>query len=506
VRRIWAACALLALASGVTTPAYATDHTNYYLPWDGGVQRHVLQGNGAPGCTPGPAHCGIDMHAWDFSPDNWRVRAARTGTIRDFRDNEGPGQCNPAYADHANYVRVLHTGGVETLYAHLEQNSVSSLGIIEGQAVVRHSIMGEPGDSGYICGTLHLHYQVQDDCPLNLSGFCQSVPSTFSDAGIPTEGQDPTSGNTYQSEPTPGWPPQGWANFNNLGKPTTTGLTSGVDPSSWEEGRVDVFARSSTNAIVWKTRTSTGWEGSWKTSPGTPAGLTLRGGPTAVSWGSGRIDLFARGSDDQLWHRVWIEPGPWAAWESLQAPEGGLTADPDVSSWAANRLDVFVRAADNKLWHRAWTGSPPWSDWEHLDGSLTSAPSAVSWGTNRIDVFARGASNHLYHRVYIYGSGWFGWENLCSNPYPNCSLTSAPDAASWVTDRIDVFVRGASNHLYHRVWAGGPSWVNFANLCAAPYPTCTVTEDPGVVSWGFGRIDAFVRGSDNGLYQRRYGL
>ena len=32
----------------------------------------------------------------------------------------------------------------------------------------------------------------------------------------------------------------------------------------------------------------------------------LTSDPTAVSWGSGRIDVFARGPDNALWHR-WFE-------------------------------------------------------------------------------------------------------------------------------------------------------------------------------------------------------
>jgi hypothetical protein len=38
--------------------------------------------------------------------------------------------------------------------------------------------------------------------------------------------------------------------------------------------------------------------------------------PNCVSWGPNRIDCFARGSDDALWHRWW-DGARWGGWESL---------------------------------------------------------------------------------------------------------------------------------------------------------------------------------------------
>jgi hypothetical protein len=38
--------------------------------------------------------------------------------------------------------------------------------------------------------------------------------------------------------------------------------------------------------------------------------------------------------------------------------------------------------------------------WESLGGTITSAPTAASWGPNRIDVFAMGKDNALWHYWY----------------------------------------------------------------------------------------------------------
>ncbi len=130
----------------------------------------------------------------------------------------------------------------------------------------------------------------------------------------------------------------------------------------------------------------------------------------------------------------------WSNWEDLG---GILTSAPAAASWAPNRLDVFARGQNQALWHKYWDGSR-WSDWEDLGGILTSAPAAVSWGPNRIDVFARGQNNHLWHK-YWNGSRWSNWQSLGG------VITSEPAAVSWGPNRIDVFARGQNNHLWH-IW------------------------------------------------------
>ncbi len=92
------------------------------------------------------------------------------------------------------------------------------------------------------------------------------------------------------------------------------------------------------------------------------------------------------------------QPGPgsgpgqgWSQWESLG---GVITTAPAVASWQPNRLDVFAGGTDNSLFHIWWDGQR-WSSWESLGGGLTSSPAAVSWGPNRIDVFVRGTDNAL---------------------------------------------------------------------------------------------------------------
>jgi hypothetical protein len=73
-----------------------------------------------------------------------------------------------------------------------------------------------------------------------------------------------------------------------------------------------------------------------------------------------------------------------------------------VSSWASGRLDVFARGTDNLLYHKSYDNG--WSAWESLGAELGSDPEAISWARNRIDVFARGTNDALWHKWY--DGGW----------------------------------------------------------------------------------------------------
>jgi len=90
-----------------------------------------------------------------------------------------------------------------------------------------------------------------------------------------------------------------------------------------------------------------------------------------------------------------------------------------------------------------------WLGWESLGGVLTSAPSVSSWSSGRLDTFVRGTDNALWHKWFQ--NGWSGWESLGG------VLTSAPGAVSWGSNRIDVLARGTDNAMWHKWWARIPT-------------------------------------------------
>jgi hypothetical protein len=121
-------------------------------------------------------------------------------------------------------------------------------------------------------------------------------------------------------------------------------------------------------------------------------GGVLSSPPSAVAWGPNRLDIFALGTDQALWHRWW-DGSRWGGWESLG---GVLSSPPSAVAWGPNRLDIFALGTDEASWHRWWDGSR-WGGWESLGGISLSRPIPVSWGSNRIDLFVLGTDNALWH-------------------------------------------------------------------------------------------------------------
>jgi hypothetical protein len=131
---------------------------------------------------------------------------------------------------------------------------------------------------------------------------------------------------------------------------------------------------------------------------------------------------------------------------------GGVLAansSPAAATWSPGRLDVFGRGQDNELWTTySSTSGNTWSGWQKLGGVFTESPTVCSWGIGRLDVFVRGTNAHVMHRWY--SGGWSDWQDLAGD----VAAGSWPGCASWGANRIDVFIRGTDNELYHKYWDG----------------------------------------------------
>ena len=82
----------------------------------------------------------------------------------------------------------------------------------------------------------------------------------------------------------------------------------------------------------------------------------------ATALGANRVDVFVRGNDSALYHRVWYAGLGWVGWD---LGVGQLTSAPEGVWRASNWLDVFVRGNDGQLWQLTWTGSG-WSGFRPL--------------------------------------------------------------------------------------------------------------------------------------------
>jgi hypothetical protein len=120
----------------------------------------------------------------------------------------------------------------------------------------------------------------------------------------------------------------------------------------------------------------------------------------------------------------------------------------------------------------------------------TSDPAVVSWGAGRLDLFVRGPDNALWHKYYA-NNAWSAWQSLGGG------LASGPAVASWGAGHLDVFVRGTDNALWHKYFVNN-GWSGWESLGGV------ITSDPAAVAWGVGRVDVFARGTDQALYHKWY--
>ncbi|MEO6797990.1 MAG: C39 family peptidase [Candidatus Dormibacter sp.] len=114
------------------------------------------------------------------------------------------------------------------------------------------------------------------------------------------------------------------------------------------------------------------------------------------------------------------------------------------------------------------------------------AAAAVSSGApDRLDTFIRGTDNQLWHKWWD-GRTWSPWEPLGGQ------LTADPAAVSSAGGRIDVFVRGVDRALWQKTF-NGAAWGAWQPLGGALYSA------PAVASWGPGRLDVFTVAANGNL-------
>ncbi|WP_212753809.1 M23 family metallopeptidase [Nakamurella aerolata] len=101
--------------------------------WEGGTR-----GNHSPARS-------IDFNHYPGDDEGWKVTASAAGTVKTVR--------NLGDRSYGQYIVISHSGGYETLYAHLSAQNVR-----EGQQVNVGDMIGRVGNTGGSQGS-HLHYE-----------------------------------------------------------------------------------------------------------------------------------------------------------------------------------------------------------------------------------------------------------------------------------------------------------------------------------------------------------
>ncbi len=197
------------------------------------------------------------------------------------------------------------------------------------------------------------------------------------------------------------------------------------------------------------------------------------------------------------------------------APVG--SGAPGVCSVNGTGLDLFIRvAADNSI---VWKDSPDGTTWTSsqtsLGGTLTAAPAANATFANTsaqyasIYVFARGTNGQLYWNIISPNGTQItqtnsssytmnGWSSLGGQLATN----TGPSVCSWGPGRLDVFVQGTNGAMYQKVWSGSSwsGWINLGGkLTSAPGATSTPTATSGI-----NQVGVFVAGVNGTIYYKHW--
>lgn len=107
-------------------------------------------------------HGGVDLDPGTSNLGETNIIAAKDGIV--VYSSKDISQCPTGHygstcgGGWGNYVKIKHSDGYYTLYAHMEQNTVT---VKEGEAVKQGQVIGKVGSSGSSTGP-HLHFEVRD--------------------------------------------------------------------------------------------------------------------------------------------------------------------------------------------------------------------------------------------------------------------------------------------------------------------------------------------------------
>jgi hypothetical protein len=275
----------------------------------------------------------------------------------------------------------------------------------------------------------------------------------------------------------------GWSAWQDLGGV----ITSAPAPVSWGAGRIDLFARGGNGEVVQNARDGAGaWTG-WAT-PGELRGVVLRSAPACTSAALNTINCVALREGYGGVFQFWWDGQRW----SRNDLGGDATSAPAIVAWGGGRLSVFVRNTNGSLIHKYWQpGAADWSppQWEAVGNGaqLFSAPSCTSRDVGVIDCFALGPSGVVQQLYYDEAAGegrrWVGWNQLVG--VASFRGASAVSAVGSGRNLLDLFVRGLDTRLYQITYTG--SWIT----PWLPVDSRMSIAAPGCARVGRNRLDCF---------------
>ena len=105
----------------------------------------------------GANHNGIDLVGDGYTIDD--IVAHSEGTVVGIVSNINYNTYKTGQKIYGNYVKIEHSNGYYTFYAHLKYGSIK---VKNGQKISKGEVIGTMGNTGYSTGA-HLHFEVRNE-------------------------------------------------------------------------------------------------------------------------------------------------------------------------------------------------------------------------------------------------------------------------------------------------------------------------------------------------------
>lgn len=226
--------------------------------------------------------------------------------------------------------------------------------------------------------------------------------------------------------------------------------------------------------------------------------------PSVSSWGSNRLTVHAIGIGNNIYEDYWTSNGGWSGWHQVGVtPPNGAALGAESVSRESNYIDMFV-PTDSLIYRQTWDGLS-WSSWVSMGGPnpsccigsvVGSRAAAASWGSDRVDLFSLGLDHGLWQNTWTSETGYSGW--LTNLGYPtSAEFIGDPAAFSRAANYIDVFMRGNNGDIYTETW-NGSAWSGWTDIGSCPPGNAS---SPSVASWSSTNLQVYERGRDGNIYQ-----
>jgi hypothetical protein len=221
--------------------------------------------------------------------------------------------------------------------------------------------------------------------------------------------------------------------------------------------------------------------GVWSNKYGPPQriGGVLNGAPVACQIpGTGVVQLFYRGTDNNVWS-VWRNTD--GSWSDEQHIGGILNGDPIAVQIPGVDyvIQLFYRGLNNSVYSRWRQQDELWSDEQQIGGILNDDPRAgrIPGVDYVIQLFYQGLNNTLYTRWRNADESWSGEQHLGGvlNKGANPVATGFPGLVDPGVDNvIQVLYQGVGNHFCYQQRDADGSWAVQQDVGG------TVLSDPAV--------------------------